>query len=236
MINRNVRTARRARTCISTTRVLARMVGKGRIATWTPMIATRHCASCTAPCRATASMVSTASRAPLRSRTSSTATRIHAPEARRAPTWEFRTRAPGLLVQTLVQVQALVRVQSRVQVQARVQGQVDSPRVILRVAHFRSRKIARSATLLLLLQMDEEGWRAAGVPRHTSVCSCQPHGHVDLPVRGGSSTTHHRSSVHRPITLACTHYTRRAPSPLVIGSPSNDEVNLKTHFGEPYST
>ena len=150
MINRNVRTARRARTCISTTRVLARMVGKGRIATWTPMIATRHCASCTAPCRATASMVSTASRAPLRSRTSSTATRIHAPEARRAPTWEFRTRAPGLLVQTLVQVQALVRVQSRVQVQARVQGQVDSPRVILRVAHFRSRKIARSATLLLL--------------------------------------------------------------------------------------
>ena len=150
MINRNVRTARRARTCISTTRVLARMVGKGRIATWTPMIATRHCASSTAPCRATASMVSTASRAPLRSRTSSTATRIHAPEARRAPTWEFRTRAPGLLVQTLVQVQALVRVQSRVQVQARVQGQVDSPRVILRVAHFRSRKIARSATLLLL--------------------------------------------------------------------------------------
>ena len=138
MINRNVRTARRARTCISTTRVLARMVGKGRIATWTLMIATRHCASCTAPCRATASMVSTASRAPLRSRTSSTATRIHAPEARRAPTWEFRTRAPGLLVQTLVQVQALVRVQ------------VDSPRVILRVAHFRSRKIARSATLLLL--------------------------------------------------------------------------------------
>ena len=127
MINRNVRTARRARTCISTTRVLARMVGKGRIATWTPMIATRHCASSTAPCRATASMVSTASRAPLRSRTSSTATRIHAPEARRAPTWEFRTRAPGL-----------------------PQGQVDSPRVILRVAHFRSRKIARSATLLLL--------------------------------------------------------------------------------------
>lgn len=116
MINRNVRTARRARTCISTTRVLARMVGKGRIATWTPMIATRHCASSTAPCRATASMVSTASRAPLRSRTSSTATRIHAPEARRAPTWEFRTRAPGLLVQTLVQVQAMVRVQARVQV------------------------------------------------------------------------------------------------------------------------
>jgi hypothetical protein len=149
MINRNVRTARRARTCISTTRVLARMVGKGRIATWTPMIATRHCASSTAPCRATASMVSTVSRAPLRSRTSSTATRIHAPEARRAPTWEFRTRAPGLLVQTLVQVQAMVRVQARVQVQAGVQpdqGQVDSPRVILRVAHFRSRKIARSAT------------------------------------------------------------------------------------------
>ena len=151
MINRNVRTARRARTCISTTRVLARMVGKGRIATWTPMIATRHCASSTAPCRATASMVSTASRAPLRSRTSSTATRIHAPEARRAPTWEFRTRAPGLLVQTLL-------------------FQVDSPRVILRVAHFRSRKIARSATLLLLLQDGRGGVACSrSTPTHFSV-------------------------------------------------------------------
>ena len=161
MINRNVRTARRARTCISTTRVLARMVGKGRIATWTPMIATRHCASCTAPCRATASMVSTASRAPLRSRTSSTATRIHAPEARRAPTWEFRTRAPGLLVQTLVQVQAMVRVWLW----------FDSPRVILRVAHFRSRKIARSATLLLLLLQDGRGGVACSrsTPTHFSV-------------------------------------------------------------------
>ena len=86
-------------------------------------------------------------------------------------------------------------------------------RTVLRCTSSFERLKLRAPLLFFFFKMEEEGWRAAGVPRYTSVCSCQPHGHVDLPVRGGSSTTHHRSSVHRPITLACTHYTRRAPSP-----------------------